>query len=99
MTEGQNREGASLTQDQKDLFLAENIVHALDVSVTQSVNRALAAALQPTALQRKSSRPKVWLTKNGGSTDLDQFSGQLLEVLSTACGSVLDLLLLCSWGF
>ncbi|KAJ1174143.1 hypothetical protein NDU88_005966 [Pleurodeles waltl] len=52
-TDGQNREGASLPQDQEDLFLAEDIVHALDASVMQSVNSVLAAALQPIAQQLK----------------------------------------------
>ncbi|KAJ1196483.1 hypothetical protein NDU88_000354 [Pleurodeles waltl] len=46
-------EEASFAQEQENLFLAEDIVHALDASATQSVNRALAAALQLIARQLK----------------------------------------------
>ncbi|KAJ1188209.1 hypothetical protein NDU88_004972 [Pleurodeles waltl] len=52
MSDRQHSDAAYL-QEQEDLFLAEDIVDALDASVAQSVNRALAVALQPIARQLK----------------------------------------------
>ncbi|KAJ1156168.1 hypothetical protein NDU88_008892 [Pleurodeles waltl] len=53
MSERQTPEESVLLNDQEDLLLAEDIVHALDASVAQSVNWALAVALQPIARQLK----------------------------------------------
>ncbi|KAJ1166421.1 hypothetical protein NDU88_006825 [Pleurodeles waltl] len=53
MSERHTPEESVLLNDQEDLLLAEDIVHALDASVAQSVNRALAVALQPIARQLK----------------------------------------------
>ncbi|KAJ1102535.1 hypothetical protein NDU88_007580 [Pleurodeles waltl] len=53
MAEKQFNEKPATYQEQEDLLLAEDIVHALDTSVAQSVNRALAVALQPIARQLK----------------------------------------------
>ncbi|KAJ1193075.1 hypothetical protein NDU88_002381 [Pleurodeles waltl] len=53
MAEKQFNEQPATNQKQEDLLLAEAIVHALDASEAQSVNRALAVALQPIARQLK----------------------------------------------
>ncbi|KAJ1183268.1 hypothetical protein NDU88_000093 [Pleurodeles waltl] len=53
MVDRQFTDEPALYQEQEDLLLAEDIVHALDASVAQSVNRALAVALQPIARQFK----------------------------------------------
>ncbi|KAJ1191557.1 hypothetical protein NDU88_000873 [Pleurodeles waltl] len=53
MAESQFNDQPTLYEEQEDLLLAEDIVHALDASVAQSVNRALAVALQPIATQLK----------------------------------------------
>ncbi|KAJ1121651.1 hypothetical protein NDU88_000171 [Pleurodeles waltl] len=53
MSERQRPDGAACFAEQEDLFLAEDIVHALDASVAQSVGRALAVALQPITRQMK----------------------------------------------
>ncbi|KAJ1158658.1 hypothetical protein NDU88_011346 [Pleurodeles waltl] len=51
MSERLTPEDAVFINEQEDLLLAEDIVHALDASVAQSVN--LAVALQPIARQLK----------------------------------------------
>ncbi|KAJ1169531.1 hypothetical protein NDU88_001424 [Pleurodeles waltl] len=53
MADRQFTDEAALYQEQEDLPLAEDIVHALDASVAQSVNRALVVVLQPLARQLK----------------------------------------------
>ncbi|KAJ1138330.1 hypothetical protein NDU88_004717 [Pleurodeles waltl] len=53
MSGRQKPEDAAFFNEQEDLLLTEDIVHALDASVAQSVNRALAIALQPIARQLK----------------------------------------------
>ncbi|KAJ1183269.1 hypothetical protein NDU88_000094 [Pleurodeles waltl] len=59
MADRQIADEAALYQEQEDLLLAEDIVRALDASVAQSVNRALAVALQPIARQLKRYAQKV----------------------------------------
>ncbi|KAJ1161132.1 hypothetical protein NDU88_001619 [Pleurodeles waltl] len=53
MSERQTPEDAVFFNEQEDLLQAEVIVHSLDGSVAQSVNRALAVVLQPIASQLK----------------------------------------------
>ncbi|KAJ1183250.1 hypothetical protein NDU88_000075 [Pleurodeles waltl] len=53
MSEQRRPHDAAYFAEQEDSFLAEDIVHALDASVAQSVNQALAVALQPIARQLK----------------------------------------------
>ncbi|KAJ1174721.1 hypothetical protein NDU88_000014 [Pleurodeles waltl] len=53
MVDRQFTDESALYQEHEDHLLAEDIVHAQDASVNQSVNRALAVALQPIARQLK----------------------------------------------
>ncbi|KAJ1083344.1 hypothetical protein NDU88_003503 [Pleurodeles waltl] len=63
MSDRQRQDDAVYITEQEDLLLAEDIVHALDASVVQSVNRALAVALQPIA--RQAMRYALTVPPNG----------------------------------
>ncbi|KAJ1155963.1 hypothetical protein NDU88_008688 [Pleurodeles waltl] len=53
MSARQRPEDADFFNEQEDLLLTEDFVHALEASVAQSVNQALAVGVQPIARQLK----------------------------------------------